>query len=96
MSPAPRMTTGLTTYGNGRGSPDAFDDLLGQNFPDFDFVAGNNCSTDELDKFPFGDPIVAIGRFIVVRAAFLVRVGLGARRRQIGARYAGSTCAAAG
>jgi glycosyltransferase involved in cell wall biosynthesis len=162
MSPAVRMTMDLRTYGNGRGLPGAFDDLLGQNFPDFDRVVRNRCSNDDIlaickayaakdplfriyrnhgnfghswssarfvslaggqclrltshgdrmaptrlnrcvqaldvnaHEFPFGDPIAAIGSFIVVWVAFLVRVWLGAPRRQIGARCAGSTCTAVG
>jgi glycosyltransferase involved in cell wall biosynthesis len=47
MSPVPRVTIGVTTYNNGRYLAGAFDDLLAQDFSDFEVVVCDNCSTDD-------------------------------------------------
>ncbi len=46
MADHPRVTIGVTTYNNERFLPGAFDDLLAQDFTDFEVVVCDNRSTD--------------------------------------------------
>ena len=47
---APKLSIGLPVYNGEKYLPDALDDLLGQDYEDFELIISSNASTDGTDE----------------------------------------------